>query len=367
MTGMMNRFRQIHAKRWPVLLAAALLFASVFAFPKSASADNKPGTYYELDGSLSCYVDAMGGIEFGGPLLTGVNLYVDESGNEYIQITLTKGSVEIYSVVADTFVDVDPSYVTDDRGITNGTLGIYYEDGTLVTDDVSYTLSDDTALNPNEDEVNYVDSVTFPIDSERDTYNLTMYINSNTMGVQFCNANDAATTTTYEAVLTVDWSGLTAAASDGGDSEEAEAADGDADETADASDETADDAADTGDETELVADEEYPGLTIYEVGGDDTEEDAADSDTDDSGMSGVEKNAKAFAIVLVIAIVLTVVGLVLLYFARQQERRNRGVLRGRNRKEDSGAEKNISKNKMTENGIKENRIDDSGEGEADEE
>ena len=322
----MNRIRQIHAKRTTLLLAAVLLFASVFVFPKSASADTAAGTY-ELDGSLSCYVDAMGGIEFGGPLLTGVSLIVEDDGSEYLQLSLTKGSVEIYSVVADTFVDIDPSYVTDDRGITNGTLGIYDESGTLITDDVSYTLSDDTALNPNEEEVNYVDSITLPIDSERETYNLTMYINSNTMGVQFCNANDDATTTTYEAVLTVDWSGLDAAAADSGETDSD--ADGGTADDADAGD-TSEDASDSDEEeTELVADEEYPGLTIYEAGGEDDTEEAASEDSDSSGMSGVEKNAKAFAIVLVIAIVLVVIGLVLLYFARQKERRNRGALPGK--------------------------------------
>lgn len=50
-------------------------------------------------------------------------------------------------------------------------------------------------------EVHYVSSMTFPIDSTKDTYELTLYVNSNVMGVQF-----GAGSSSNPATLTVDWS-----------------------------------------------------------------------------------------------------------------------------------------------------------------
>ncbi|MDR1914571.1 MAG: hypothetical protein LBQ68_08850, partial [Clostridiales bacterium] len=117
----------------------------------------------------------------------------------------TKSSVTIYSVTCDTFVDADPSYVTEDRGVKSGTIGYYDQNGNLKTENVSYTLSEDTALNAANEEVHYVESITFPLTYESDKYYLTLYINSNVMGVQFCNSNDKATTATYPAVFTVNW------------------------------------------------------------------------------------------------------------------------------------------------------------------
>ena len=64
-------------------------------------------------------------------------------------------------------------------------------------------MSEDTAPNNLQQEVHYVDSITFPITEKTDTYSLTLYINSNVMGVQF-------TKDTYQATLTVDWDSMTA-------------------------------------------------------------------------------------------------------------------------------------------------------------
>lgn len=69
-------------------------------------------------------------------------------------------------------------------------------------------MSDNTALNSRDEAVNYVDSMIFPLDQIADTYNLTIYINSNVMGVQFCNENNAAAEATYPAKLTVNWNSI---------------------------------------------------------------------------------------------------------------------------------------------------------------
>jgi len=161
---------------------------------------------YDVEASLSCYVNAMGGVEFGKPLLTGSSIAVDSSGNKKMTLNFTKSSVTIYNITCDTFIDINPPSTDDSRGITSGTIGYYDKNGNVQT--AEYTLSDDTALNSRDERVNYVDSMTFFLDEISDTYSLTMYINSNVMGVQFCNENDKATEATYSATLTVDWSSL---------------------------------------------------------------------------------------------------------------------------------------------------------------
>lgn len=56
--------------------------------------------------------------------------------------------------------------------------------------------------------MNYVEKISFPITYTADEYNLTLFINSNVMGVQFSNKNDKATSTTYPAILTVNWDSI---------------------------------------------------------------------------------------------------------------------------------------------------------------
>ncbi len=164
------------------------------------------GTAYKtaIQASLSCYVNAMGGVEFGAPLLTEAYSY-EENGKLYITLYFTKSQVTIYGITCDTFIDATPTYVTNDRGVRSGTIGFYRTDGSLDTENITYTLSSDVALNPSDEQVHYVDSVTFSPEGKTNVYNLTFYINSNVMGVQFTNANAAATATTYPAILQVSW------------------------------------------------------------------------------------------------------------------------------------------------------------------
>lgn len=163
--------------------------------PASAAEEGR----YTVEASLSCYVNAMGGVEFGAPLLTSAEVNVGADGTETMTLHFTKSSVTIYSVTCDTFIDVNPAYVTDSTGVQSGTIGYYRDEGTLVTEGVSYELSDDTALNARQEQVHYVSSITFPVESEQDAYYLTLYVNSNVMGTQFTKGG-------YEAVLSVDWS-----------------------------------------------------------------------------------------------------------------------------------------------------------------
>jgi hypothetical protein len=172
----------------------------LLAFSSPVKAAETTGRSY-VKAELSCYIHAMGGVEFGAPLLESATVDWDESGDCTVTLHLGKSQVEIYSIVCDTFVDVSPTVVDETAPIKNGTLGYYTEGGELTTERLSYTLSSDTAKNARDEDVHYVNSITFPADEEITTYYLSLYINSNVMGTQFSSE-------TYPAVLTIDWSAL---------------------------------------------------------------------------------------------------------------------------------------------------------------
>lgn len=182
----------------------ALVIICIGSITASASGfDSLPKGTHQIKAELSCYVNAMGGVEFGAPLLSSATVEVAANGRKTLTLHFTKSRVTIYGITCDTFIDVSPSYVTETNGIKSGTLGFYNSDGTLVTDSVTYTLSNGTAENSQKEQVHYVDSVSFPVDFKSDTYNLTLFVNSNVMGTQFTKDG-------YAAVLTVDWSSVSA-------------------------------------------------------------------------------------------------------------------------------------------------------------
>ena len=160
--------------------------------------------YTQYDAKLSCFVTAMGGIEFGDGLLAGA--YVEEEeGEYYMTLVFNKSQVTIYTISCDTFIDTDLADAGTSKGVKDGTIGVYDEDGTLVTEgvEVRYSTGDDYVAGKGGN-VYYVKSVKLPIDSLRETYKLALYINSSVMGVQFCEANETVTTGTYSATLTLD-------------------------------------------------------------------------------------------------------------------------------------------------------------------
>lgn len=160
--------------------------------------------YTKYDANLSCYVTAMGGVEFGTGLLSGV--YVEKDKDQYyMTLVFAKSQVTIFTVTCDTFIDTDPANAGTSKGVTDGTIGYYKADGTLVTDgvEVGYSSGDDYATSSSGN-VYYVKSVTMPIDTLRSEYKLTLYVNSSVMGMQFCEPNDTVQSGTYSAVLTLD-------------------------------------------------------------------------------------------------------------------------------------------------------------------
>lgn len=167
----------------------------------AAGYDSLSPGIYQINASLSCYINAMGGVEFGAPLLESAQVEIRADGSKWMTLYLGKSNVTIYGVSCDTFIDISPSYVMDTYGVKSGTLGFYDKNGVLNTQDSSYTLSDDTAENAQQEQVHYVDSFTFPIEYESDTYEISVFVNSNVMGRQFTKDG-------YAASLTVDWASV---------------------------------------------------------------------------------------------------------------------------------------------------------------
>lgn len=173
-------------RRFCSCLCLTLLLVLGMAPAVFAAETMEAGTY-EVKATLSCYVPAMGGVEFGQSLLTDATVTVDEKGNAAMRLSLSKNQVTIHGVTCDTFID------------GNVSVPGYYANGTRHS--ATYTRSSATALNPENVAVHYVDTMTFPVARGTSVYYLYLYINSNVMGVQFGNGVETA----YKATLTIDW------------------------------------------------------------------------------------------------------------------------------------------------------------------
>lgn len=75
------------------LLSAGMAGCSGRGSDSSAPAD-APGCY-SVTASMSCYIPAMGGVEFGATLLTDTEYTVSEDGSAELTLHLTKSSVTI--------------------------------------------------------------------------------------------------------------------------------------------------------------------------------------------------------------------------------------------------------------------------------
>ncbi len=170
---------------------------SAFAEESSLAA----GTYDVSDYvELSLYVNAMGGIDFANGMLEGASLTVDANGDATLAISLGTSSGVIYTVKYVAFVD--STYVP----------GYFDEDGELQY--CNYTVSSKTATNPDGDEVNYIDSMTFPVSVGTEIVDLWVYVNSNVMGLQFCDgsgtlgSNNPGLYSQYEGYISLDWNAI---------------------------------------------------------------------------------------------------------------------------------------------------------------
>lgn len=198
----MSKAKQKVSSLLSAVMALSLMLCAFTGTSALASgSDLSPGEY-TVDASLSCYVNAMGGIEFGKNLFSGMQVTVKEDGTRTATLNFKDdSSLTIYTINAHCFINPDKSPV-----------GFYDANGNLNTTDVSFTRSANTATDPSNNQVHYLESMTFDLPSVSDTYLLYLYVDSQIMGVQFCDGNGISgsnrpnETTPYQAVLTVDWS-----------------------------------------------------------------------------------------------------------------------------------------------------------------
>ena len=123
----------------------------------------------------------------------------------FMTLVFEASQVTMYTITCDTFIDSDLDNAGTSKGVKDGTIGVYDENGALVTEgvEVRYSTGDDYVAGSSGN-VYYVKSVRIPIDSLRESYKLALYINSSVMGVQFCEPNETVSTGTYSATLTLD-------------------------------------------------------------------------------------------------------------------------------------------------------------------
>lgn len=164
---------------------------------------------------LSCWVSAMGGQQFGHAVLKDIS-FKNDNGTIYCTLKTGTGVGVIFGIPFIAYIEPSIKSISDD---TYSTPKYYSASNSLV--DADYTVSStefgisnviDSDLQVTEvHKVYAVDSITFPVSKDKSEYNLWIYINSNVMGVQFCDGSGDSSSqhpneaTPYAATLTVDW------------------------------------------------------------------------------------------------------------------------------------------------------------------
>ncbi len=177
----------------------AAMVMSVSAVSSFAATPAESGKY-NVEASLSCYVNAMGGVEFsdGFGLLKSTTVEVTENGTAMATLNLgTTSGLSVYGVACTAFIGTDEA-----PG--------YYNNDTVTKDNVTYTISSDTVAN-SKGQVNYLTSITMPVDTSKSEYTMWLYLDSNVMGCQLGNgtgtgsSNTPGVATKHTAKLTINW------------------------------------------------------------------------------------------------------------------------------------------------------------------
>lgn len=156
-------------------------------------------TKYDATFDASIVMGPMGEQSFASVFS---NAYITKKNNQYsLTVLFTAGELNVGGIKGTIFIDNNPATEKTVNGVKYGTIGYYNADGTLITDGikVTYSSGENYAENPEHQNVYYVQSVEFPVDALRATYDLTLYINSNMMGEQFIkDVHDAKITLDLE-------------------------------------------------------------------------------------------------------------------------------------------------------------------------
>lgn len=186
------------------LVLAMVMLVSMMATTAFAAETPAAGTY-EIGVDLSCYLDAMGGVEFADyGLLTDSYLTVDEDGTA--KLTLKFGQTSgllIYNIACNGFISssVAPGYYDD-----NGEV-VYCDYTTSGPHSIEMSTGDTV-------EKYFVDTMTFPVELGDEFVYLWLYLDSNVMGCQMGDgsgtgaSNQPGVETKHVASVTLDWGDL---------------------------------------------------------------------------------------------------------------------------------------------------------------
>lgn len=175
------------------------------------------GSFSESPVMLDCYVNAMGGQQFGHAVFKGVS-FKNNNGNIEATLKLGTGVGVIYGIAFIAYIEPSIKSLTDETYSTpkyydaNGNL----QDATYTTSSTDFGVSNELPITSKKvQKVFAVDSMTFPVSKDKSEYNLWIYINSNVMGVQFCDGKGSGSSqqvnvqTSYVGKLVIDWDKVT--------------------------------------------------------------------------------------------------------------------------------------------------------------
>lgn len=169
------------------------------------------GTLEEPSAMLSCWVSAMGGQEFGHAVFKGYKITQNTDGTLSCTLSTGSGVGVIYGIGFVAFIDPTANG-SEDSTVVEASLPKYYDEtGALKEADYTVSETDFGCIASSVKQVGVVDSITFPVTRDQSEYNLWMYINSNIMGVQFCDgkgsssSNHPGEATPYVGKFTIDW------------------------------------------------------------------------------------------------------------------------------------------------------------------
>lgn len=172
------------------------------------------GSIEEPAAMLSCWVTAMGGQEFGHAVLKGYKITQNQDGTYSCTLSTGTGVGVIFGIGFVAFIDPTGNG-SDNADTVKAAQPKYYDAEGSLQDAVFTTSEKDLGTLPSVKQVNVVDSITFPVRRDQSEYNLWMYINSNIMGVQFCDgkgsssSNHPGEATPYVGKFTIDWDRVT--------------------------------------------------------------------------------------------------------------------------------------------------------------
>lgn len=184
-------------KKFLAFATVAALAVSMFGTTAMAAETNEfegvAAGSYEVEASLSCYMNAMGGADLGAELIKEAALVVDEDGDAAIKLTFNPDAT--WSTA---YFTGQPAYVssTGDTQCWNGTAWV----DAITTAGPTIQVS---GMGGATSDVATVAAMTFPVTEASETYNLAM----NVAGTQFGGANKAVLSngSACEATLTVEW------------------------------------------------------------------------------------------------------------------------------------------------------------------